>query len=68
MTNKVEAMTETISQMSRPEKRRLWKEAKRAERYEKSKFLDLNWGYLPSKIRPNKYVPHISKKQIGKYS
>lgn len=58
--------TNAAPKMARAEVRRLWKEVRRNQRYQESGFLDLNWGYRPDPVRPNKYVPHIGKKQIGR--
>lgn len=59
-------MTETNNEpkFTRAEMRRLWKEKRRSERYEKSKFLDFG-TYIGTKVRPSKYMPHIGKKQKG---
>lgn len=53
-------------EFTRAEMRRLWKETKRKDRYEKSGFLDLNWGYIGSNPSSSKYTPHIGAKQKAK--
>lgn len=59
--------TNNSQPFTRAEKRRLWKEVRRNERYEHSGFMDLGWGWGVDKLSRSKYVPHIGNKQKGKH-
>lgn len=51
--------------MTRADNRREAKERAKMDQYEKSGFVD-RVRYIGTKLRYNKYVPHIGKKQIAK--
>lgn len=57
-------MNDTVENLTRAEKRRAFAEYKRREGYDKSKFLDFS-RYVGVYVKPNKYVPHMGKKQRG---
>lgn len=59
------AITNSEENKSRAEKRRLFREFKRREQYEKSGFLDFSQYRGVFLKRVSKYVPHIGKKQKG---
>lgn len=58
--------TNSVPEMTRAEKRRLWKDYNRTEAYKRSGFLDFVEYKGVSIPNPSKYQPHIGNKQKQK--
>ena len=57
--------SEDLANMTRPEKRRLWKEMNKKDDYEASSFWDMT-EYKGVKVKASKYTPHVGTKQKSK--